>query len=70
MKFLHRSSNQTLIIQEKHDSIFYSIKMIDNKKVQVPRRLMTFAAQLQSTNKDTPNPKTRMISIFIYLGAN
>jgi len=37
--------------------------MIDNKKVQVPRRLMTFAAQLQSTNKDTPNPKTRMISI-------
>ena len=39
--------------------------MIDNKKAQVPRRLMTFAAQLQSTNKDTPNPKTRMISIFI-----
>ena len=65
MKFLHRSSNQTLIIQEKHDSIFYSIKMIDNKKAQVPRRLMTFAAQLQSTNKDTPSPKTTMISIFI-----
>jgi hypothetical protein len=41
--------------------------MIDNKKGSSTHNTndIWFAAQLQSTGKDTPNPETRKIYIFI-----